>query len=156
MPQIVSSETILFRKWKMWKISYSFRIMDFFYFTNRIPYFLIKLPRQLFFFEFIKAWKFHIVSSLGFLLCNENLNSFLTRWGNYSREETIWGNTVNGNNNITNLKKRELTQKSLEKSYFYFYMGYIECGEPILPTTNARPIVIYQMKDHVWIQRYWF
>ena len=33
-------------------------------------------------------------------LCNENLNSFLTRWGNYSRrgnysrEETIWGNTV--------------------------------------------------------------
>ena len=35
-----------------------------------------------------------------FLLCNENLNSFLTRWGNYSRrgnysrEETIWGNTV--------------------------------------------------------------
>ena len=35
-----------------------------------------------------------------FPLCNENLNSFLTRWGNYSRrgsysrEETIWGNTV--------------------------------------------------------------
>ena len=65
-----------------------------------IPYFLIYLPRQLFFFEFIKAWKFHIVSSLGSPLCNENLNSFLTRWGtyskrgNYSREETIWGNTV--------------------------------------------------------------
>jgi hypothetical protein len=57
-------------------------------------------PRQLFFFEFIKAWKFHIVSALCFPLCNENLNSFLTRWGNYSsrgnysREETIWGNTV--------------------------------------------------------------
>ena len=35
-----------------------------------------------------------------FPLFNENLNSFLTRWGNYwrrgnySREETIWGNTV--------------------------------------------------------------
>ena len=35
-----------------------------------------------------------------FPLCNENLNSFLTRWGNYSRrgnysrEETKWGNTV--------------------------------------------------------------
>ena len=35
-------------------------------------------------------------------VCNENLNSFLTRYrwgnssrrGNYSREETIWGNTV--------------------------------------------------------------
>ena len=37
-----------------------------------------------FFFEFIKAWKFHIVSSLTFPLCNENLNSFLTRSGNYS------------------------------------------------------------------------
>ena len=48
------------------------------------------------FFEFIKVWKFHIVSSLSFPLCNENLNSFLTRWkrGNYSREETIGGNTV--------------------------------------------------------------
>ena len=38
-----------------------------------------------------------------FPLCNENLNSFLTRWGNYSRrgnysrEETIWGNTVSSN-----------------------------------------------------------
>ena len=31
---------------------------------------------------------------LSFPLCNKNLNSFLTRWGNYSREETIWGNTV--------------------------------------------------------------
>ena len=45
----------------------------------------------------------HIVRKLfkfSFLLCNKNLNSFLTRWGNYSRrgnhskEETIWGNTV--------------------------------------------------------------
>ena len=41
--------------------------------------------RYLFFFEFIKAWKFHIVSSLSFPICNENMNSFLTRWGNYSR-----------------------------------------------------------------------
>ena len=38
--------------------------------------------------------------SLTFPLCNENLNSFLTIWGNYSRrgnysrEETIWENTV--------------------------------------------------------------
>ena len=45
----------------------------------------------------------HLVRKLfkfSFPLCNENLNSFLTRWGNYSRrgnysrEETIWGNTV--------------------------------------------------------------
>ena len=39
-----------------------------------------------------------------FPLCNVNLNSFLTRWGNYSRrgnysrEETIWGNTVDEKN----------------------------------------------------------
>ena len=48
------------------------------------------MPRQLFFFKFTKAWKFHIVSSLSFPSCNENLNS----WENYLREETIWGNTV--------------------------------------------------------------
>ena len=39
----------------------------------------------------------HLVRKLfkfSYPLCNENLNSFLTRWGNYSREETIWGNTV--------------------------------------------------------------
>ena len=45
----------------------------------------------------------HLVRKLfkfSFPLCSENLNSFLTRWGNYSRrgnysrEETIWGNTV--------------------------------------------------------------
>ena len=45
----------------------------------------------------------HLVRKLfkfSFPLCNENLNCFLTRWGNYSRrencsrEETIWGNTV--------------------------------------------------------------
>ena len=45
----------------------------------------------------------HLVRKLfkfSFPLCNENLNSFLTRWGNYlrrrnySREETIWGNAV--------------------------------------------------------------
>ena len=41
-----------------------------------------------------------LVSALVFLLCNENLNSFLTRvWklfkgGKYLREETILGNTV--------------------------------------------------------------
>ena len=31
---------------------------------------------------------------ISFFLCNENLNSFSLRWGNYSWEETIWGNTV--------------------------------------------------------------
>ena len=35
--------------------------------------------RILCFFEFVKSWKFHIVSALIFLLCTENLNSFLTR-----------------------------------------------------------------------------
>ena len=37
-------------------------------------------------FWILKAWKFHIVSSLSFPLCNENLNSILTCWGNYSRD----------------------------------------------------------------------
>ena len=52
------------------------------------------------FFEFVKSSKFHKVSELIFLLCNENLNSFLTRvlklvkGGNYSREETFRGNNV--------------------------------------------------------------
>ena len=61
-----------------------------------IPYF----PRKLFFFEFLGCRKFHIVSAIIFLLCNQNLNSFLTwlqkqfKGGNYSREETICGNTV--------------------------------------------------------------
>ena len=42
-----------------------------------------------------------VVVAMLFLLCNENLNSFLTRLrklfkgGNYSREEIIRGNTVN-------------------------------------------------------------
>ena len=35
-PWIVSSETILLWKWKMWKFSYSFRIMAIFYFINWI------------------------------------------------------------------------------------------------------------------------
>ena len=58
------------------------------------------MPRQLFFFGIFKPWKFQIVSSLIFPLCNKNLNSFLTevrkllKGGKYSREETIWGNTV--------------------------------------------------------------
>ena len=47
--------------------------------TTVFPH-IVAAPRQLFFFnfEFIKACKFHIVSSLSFLLYNENLNSFLT------------------------------------------------------------------------------
>ena len=35
-PWIVSVETIFFWKWKMWKFSYSFRIMAIFYFINWI------------------------------------------------------------------------------------------------------------------------
>ena len=35
-PRIVSAETILFWKQKMWTYSYSFRIMTIFYFINRI------------------------------------------------------------------------------------------------------------------------
>ena len=56
--------------------------------------------KKLFFFELLKPWKSHIVSTLSFLLCNENLNRFFTRvrklfkGGNYSKEETIRGNTV--------------------------------------------------------------
>ena len=34
--QIVSAETILFWKWKMWKFLYSFRIMAIFFFINWI------------------------------------------------------------------------------------------------------------------------
>ena len=43
----------------------------------------------------VKPWKIHIVSALVFLLCNENLNSFLTRvrklfkGGNYMRKYGI-------------------------------------------------------------------
>ena len=52
------------------------------------------------FFEFVKCRQFPIVPAIIFLLCNENLNSFLTRLqklfkvGNYSREKTIHGNKV--------------------------------------------------------------
>ena len=35
-PRIVSEETNLFWKWKMWKFSYSFSIMATFYFINWI------------------------------------------------------------------------------------------------------------------------
>jgi hypothetical protein len=35
-PRIVSAETVLFWKWKMWKFSYSVRIMAIFYFINWI------------------------------------------------------------------------------------------------------------------------
>ena len=51
-------------------------------------------------YEIFKVLKIQIVSALVFLLSNENLNSFLTRvrklfkGGNYSREETINGNTT--------------------------------------------------------------
>ena len=60
-----------------------------------IPYFCEYFLWKLFFFELLKPWKSDIVSALSFLLCNENLNSFLTRarkqfkGGNCSREETI-------------------------------------------------------------------
>ena len=67
----------------------------------------------------------HLVRKLfkfSFLLCNENLNSFLTRWGNYSRrgnysrEETIWGNTVYGNKSLH--PKRNHTKRLLAKIYY--------------------------------------
>ena len=67
---------------------------------GHIPYLLIKLPHQLFFSGIVKPWKSQIVSALSFPLYNKNLNSFLTgvrkvfKGGKYSREETIWGNTV--------------------------------------------------------------
>ena len=35
-PRILFVETILFWKWKMWKFSYSFRILAIFYFTSWI------------------------------------------------------------------------------------------------------------------------
>ena len=34
---------------------------------------------------FVKSWKIFIDSALILLLCNQNLNSFLLWWGNYSR-----------------------------------------------------------------------
>ena len=46
-------------------------------FNVNLPYFWEKFPWELFF-EFLKPWKSHIVSALSILLCNENLNSFLT------------------------------------------------------------------------------
>ena len=66
------------------------------------PLKLIKIlyPRKLFFFELLKPWKFHIFSALSFLLCNENLNSFITKvrtlfkGRNYSREEIIHWNMI--------------------------------------------------------------
>ena len=65
-------------------------------------------------------WGNTVVSSLNFPLCNENLNSFLTRWGNYSRrgsysrEETIWGNTVSiDKNDDPILTKQYLSEPSL-------------------------------------------
>ena len=67
-PHIVAVATILFWIHKSLKISHTV-------FPHIIAVATI-------FFEFIKAWKFHIVSSFSFLLCNENLNSFLTIWGN--------------------------------------------------------------------------
>ena len=56
------------------------------------------------FFEFVESCKFHIFSALLFLLCNENLNSFLNRvqklfeGGNRSREETICGKILKSKN----------------------------------------------------------
>jgi hypothetical protein len=41
-----------------------------------------------------KSRKFQIDVAIVFPLGNENLNTFLTRLGNYLREETIRGNTV--------------------------------------------------------------
>ena len=61
------------------------------------------------------------------LLCNENLNSFLTRvrklfkGGNYSREEIIRGNTVLG---FTNDKKfTEIVKSQLRCNQFWTLMN---------------------------------
>ena len=65
--------------------------------NDQLPYIRKQPPQKLFFFEFVQ---FFLVSALICLLYSENLNSFLTRvrklfrGGNYSREETIRGNTV--------------------------------------------------------------
>ena len=59
-----------------------------------------QFPQKPLFFEFVRSQKFSIISELILLLCNENLNSFLTRLqklfqgGKYSRDEKIRGNTV--------------------------------------------------------------
>ena len=74
--------------------------------TTVFPQIVSAFPRKLFFFEFLKLWKSHIVSALSFLLCDVNLNSLLTRVrklfksGNYSREETVCGNMVTGENAV--------------------------------------------------------
>ena len=62
--------------------------------SSRIPH--QYFPPKLFFFEFLKCRKFQIVVAKIFPLCNENLNSFLTRlWklfkgGNYWRGNTVF------------------------------------------------------------------
>ena len=82
-PHIIAAATILFWNFQTLKIS------------NTVFPHIIAAATILFWIHLVrKLFKF------SFPLCNENLNSFLTRWGNYSRrgnysrEETIWGNTV--------------------------------------------------------------
>ena len=77
------------------------KVFIFFFFFDKI-FFLNTVFPHIVAAATILFW-IHLVRKLfkfSFPLCNENLNSFLTRWGNYSRrgnysrEETIWGNTV--------------------------------------------------------------
>ena len=87
-PRIVSAETILFWKWKKWKFSYSFRIMAIFYFIN---------------------WTVAAETIEG---------GKLFKGGNYSREETIQGNTVfafkSSQENWSNLKLGIESQQKVE------------------------------------------
>ena len=76
-------------QWKINKVTH--------FFSNTVFPHIVAAATILFWIHLVrKLFKF------SFPLCNENLNSFLTRWGNYSRrgnysrEETIWGNTVFG------------------------------------------------------------
>ena len=69
---------------------------------------------------------------LSFPLCNKNLNSFLTRWGNYSRrgnysrEETIWGNTVFILGYKHLLQKCDILQSSTYSHFWWQIWGFVE------------------------------
>ena len=83
----------------------------------------------------IKAWKFHIVYSLSFPLCNENLNNFLP-WilaalqlskknscrGNYMRKYGIWPKKVKFKANI---KKSSIWIQYVIK----FFVQTLQCTE---------------------------
>ena len=82
-------------RWMSHYWTFSKMCLTFFQIQNTVFPHIVAAATILFWIHLVrKLFKF------SFPLCNENLNSFLTRWGNYSRrgnysrEETIWGNTV--------------------------------------------------------------